>query len=116
MLLMRIGITSCIVFLILSLGELKADVIYGSIRFGDGRPANGAHLEIRCSGEYVYTGIVQSGGGYKIYVREQGSCTLRVLIGSPEVTPRAKVHSYDEPVRYDFEIVGGPHGYGLARR
>jgi hypothetical protein len=64
----------------------------------------------------MYTGVVQPGGDYKIYVREQGACTLKVLIGSPETSPRTNVQSYDEPVRYDFDIVGGPHGYGLARR
>ena len=101
----------------LAVTDAKADVIFGTIRFAENkRPAAGLSVIVRCRGPQTYAARIQDGGDYKVFVQEEGACMLQVMIGPPDKAPRAAVSSYDEPVRYDFAIVGGPDGYGLSRQ
>ena len=114
---MRVLLRAVISLIVLSVlsTDVRADVIYGTIRFRDDRATAGLKFSVVCGGQQ-YGGSVQSGGDYKVYVREQGVCTLRLFIESNSEGIAADVRSYDEPVRYNFVIVGGPFGYGLSRQ
>jgi hypothetical protein len=95
--------------------EARADVLYGTIEYQNGAHAGNLRYVVACQAGQ-YSGTVGANGDYKIYVREQGVCSFRLFIGQSTQPAVADIRSYDEPVRYDFEIVGSTYGYGLRRK
>jgi|SRR5262249_12407983 len=88
--------------------------IYGSLTEG-GQPVRGVKVVIKCSSDQSYTGDTDNNGSYSVYVRENGRCSFTVYYQNQTAT--ADVYSYNDPVRYNFELVRQPNGqYILQRR
>jgi hypothetical protein len=77
-----------------------AATIYGIIREG-GRPAGNAPVTLSCSGAQTRANT-DDRGTYRLTLARSGRCTLAVRDVS------APVILYEDPTRYDFEIVGTP--------
>jgi hypothetical protein len=104
--------------LVLLVGLLPSAVsvsgqIYGTLREGK-LPLRGVPIQIRC-GPNSYPGRSDDSGSYRVFVREQGRCMLYVEVGPrPSELP---VFSYENPARYDLDLVPSPGGgYELRRR
>jgi hypothetical protein len=95
-------------------GFAKAAQVYGSFKDGNTPVGAGIEVKILCAGT-TYQGFTDNYGSYNIYTPQTGRCTLTVnYMGQ---SPAYDVHSYDDPVRYDFELVKGSDGtYSLMRR
>lgn len=81
--------------------------------YREGRPVQGATIELR-RGEEVVERIKTSGSGtFGVFLQATGSYEL-VL---PEHGLGSRIYSYPSPVRYDFDLVKkGADGYELRRR
>jgi hypothetical protein len=91
--------------------SVYAAQIYGRLKEG-GRAVVGVDIEITCKGKN-YSGKTDNNGAYSIYVQEKGKCDLKVHKGQG---PNYTVYSYDNPVRYDFELVEQNGKYTLRRK
>ena len=106
------------VVLIMMLGLLLLPVsayaaqIYGSLK-EDGRsvPAKVVY-EVVC-GSQRYTGETDGYGAYSLSAG-RGRCTFKVYYKNQ--APTFEVYSYDDPVRYDFDLVLQPNGQYMLRR
>jgi len=78
-----------------------AGPLYGTIRGG----SNPKQIEVGCPDfgpqAYHVTRRTDSSGSFRINVARQGRCLLRVDNSFP-----ITVYSSDNPIRYDFELVG----------
>src|SRR5713226_10205745 len=85
----------------------SAAQIYGSLK-EDGRAVGqGAQVEIQYTGGPAQ-GATDAYGSYNLYVRPPGKCTLRVLYKGAWV--QTEINSYNDPVRYDFDLVRQSNG------
>jgi hypothetical protein len=84
--------------------------VYGSLM---GQNMSGIRIEIRC-GQRSYPGTTDQQGNYNIFVPEKGKCNLTVK--SPENPRPYDIYSYDDPVRYDFELMRSGAQVSLRRR
>jgi hypothetical protein len=87
--------------------------IYGTLTV-DNRPVGkGIQVVILC-GATNGKGETDDYGSYKVFA-QKGKCTLKVIYGGQEIL--FGIYSYDDPVRYDFDVVRGGDGkYFLKRR
>src|SRR5262245_40115735 len=101
-----------IIFALISAVSVSAGQIFGSLK-EDGRslPAN-VQFDIQCKGQ-KYAGRTDNYGAYAIN-SEKGKCTLTVYYKGQSLT--APVYSYDNPVRYDFDLVLTNGQYELRRK
>ena len=74
--------------------------IYGSL-WVDGRPAIGAQIQITCANRHA--GQTDSNGSYQIFVQEKGRCVFHVDVGGH--SGQTDDASYDDPIKYDFDLV-----------
>src|SRR5262245_24263898 len=88
--------------------QAAAATIYGII-VERGRPAGNAPVMLSCSGAPARTSTDER-GTYRLTIARSGRCTLDVRGAT------APIILYDEPTRYDFEIVGAPTQPRLLRR
>jgi hypothetical protein len=97
---------------LISAVSVSAGQLYGSLK-EDGRslPAN-VRFEIRCRAQ-SYPGQTDGNGAYAINA-EKGKCTLTVYYKGQ--SPAADIYSYDNPVRYDFDLVVINGQYALRRK
>jgi hypothetical protein len=97
---------------------LSPTVAYGGQIFGtltvDNRPVGkGIQVVVVC-GATNGTSYTDDYGSYKVFV-PKGRCTLNVSYGGQALS--FAIYSYDDPVRYDFDVVRGGDGkYFLKRR
>ena len=95
---------------LISAFSVSAGQLYGSL-MEDGRPASAA-FEIQCPGQ-SYRGQTDGNGAYAINA-VKGQCTLVVYYRGQ--APTADIFSYDNPVRYDFDLVQVNGQYTLRRK
>ena len=95
---------------LISAVSVSAGQLYGSLK-ENGRPVNVA-FEIRCPGQ-SYRGQTDGNGAYAINA-VKGRCSLVVYYQGQ--SPTADIFSYDNPVRYDFDLVQVNGQYTLRRR
>jgi len=90
--------------------------VYGNLKEGDRSVQQGVKVEIIC-GNQTYKGETDRYGSYSVYV-PRGKCTLRVNYPvNSNQWPQSDIYSYNDPVRYDFDLVRQPDGtYFLRRR
>ena len=85
-----------------------AATIYGIIHEGGG-PAASAPVTLSCGGAQTRTNT-DGRGTYRLTVARPGRCSLDVRgVSVPVIL-------YEDPTRYDFEIVGAPAQPRLLRR
>lgn len=100
--------------LIAAAAQVWAAQVYGSLKI-NGQPAKAAvRIEIMCGSGKPFAGDTDQYGAYRINVPETGKCTLKVRYGNQDV-PYA-IYSYDQAVRYDFDLVMENGKYALRRR
>lgn len=85
--------------------EGYAGLIYGTVRNNTGAPIGGMPVSVACP-EFGHTppqSVPTDGAGaYRIFVDIRGRCQLQVGSSAPTT-----VFSYDDPIRYDFDLIGG---------
>ncbi|MCI0453639.1 MAG: hypothetical protein L0Y68_01435 [Candidatus Dadabacteria bacterium] len=105
---------SLVILILLVPAFVRAAQVYGSLNEGSKSVGPKVRIEIACAGN-TYPGETDGYGSYSIYIPQPGKCTLRVDYGGQ--WPEYEIYSYDDPVRYDFDLVRGNDGrYVLIRR
>ena len=101
-----------LVFLFCFPAPAHAGNIYGSLWL-DGKPVQGAQIQITCSSPYppVQT---DNNGAYRIFVPERGRCTFVVRFSGQSA--QTEIASYDNAIKYDFDVVRQGAGYTMRRR
>ena len=88
--------------------------IYGTLTVNNKPVGKGVKVALVC-GTTNGPGETDDYGAYKVFVGPKGKCTLKVYYGGQELL--FPLYSYDDPVRYDFDVVRGGDGkYFLKRR
>lgn len=102
-----------LLLLILALATVAfADQIYGTIRIKDA-PVRETEIVITF-GNIKYKGATDKDGTYRIYVRDKGKGVFSLKYRGKEIP--FTIFSYDDPIRYDFELVENGGEYSLIRR
>lgn len=89
-----------------------AGQIYGTLTI-DNRPVGKGVKVAILVGSTKTTAETDDYGSYKVFV-PKGKYTLTVYYGGKELP--FGIFSYDDPVRYDFDVVRQGDGYYLKRR
>ena len=85
---------------ILCTGALAGE-FYGTIKEG-GKPVKpGTKVEVKCA-KGSYSADSDKLGSYRVFVPEQGKCTLSVKSGNP--APQMTVHSFEDSTRYNLVL------------
>lgn len=104
----------CLVVVILLFAmTASAAQVYGTLKEGDRPVEAGVNIDITCDNS-SYSGQTDAHGSYSIYVQRKGKCTFTVHYRGQH--PHTDIYSYDDPVKYDFDLVQTPGGYELRRR
>ncbi|MBI4876507.1 MAG: carboxypeptidase regulatory-like domain-containing protein [Acidobacteria bacterium] len=86
--------------------------IFGALR-ESGQPVRGAEVVVTC-GPNRYPSKTESDGSYRLFAKETTRCSLQVNYKGQ--SPRAEIFSYNEPTRYDFDLVWEQGRLTLRRR
>lgn len=78
-----------------------AGEIYGTIKEGGKPVKTGTKVEVKCA-KASYSTETDKLGSYRVFVPEQGKCTLSVKSGG--VAPQMTVHSFEDSTRYNLFI------------
>lgn len=93
---------------------VRAGQIFGQVRERGGS-VQGATIEVHCGGQPASATVIDQFGYYQLFIPHQGPCELRMVQpGHP--LPPVGVISYENPVRYNFEVVSDGGGRVLVRR
>jgi hypothetical protein len=74
-----------------------AGEIYGTIKEAGTPVKEGLKVELTCGAETAAT-ATDTHGGYRLYAKEEGKCTLTLRVG--DEAPAITIHSYDDSARY----------------
>lgn len=78
-----------------------AGEIYGTVKEG-GKPVQaGTKVEVKCP-KGSYSAETDKLGSYRLFLPEQGKCTLTVKSG--DVSPQMAVHSFEDSARYNLVL------------
>jgi len=78
-----------------------AGEIYGTVKEG-GKPIKaGTKVEVICA-KGSYSAETDKLGSYRLFVPEQGKCTLSVKSG--DAAPQMTVHSFEDSARYNLVL------------
>ena len=78
-----------------------AGEIYGTVKEG-GKPIQaGTKVEVKCA-KGNYSAETDKLGSYRLFVPEQGKCTLSVKYGG--ASPQMTVNSFDDSARYNLVL------------
>jgi hypothetical protein len=78
-----------------------AGEIYGTVKEGGKPVQTGTKVEVKCA-KGSYSGETDKLGSYRLFVPEQGKCTLSVKSG--DVSPQMAVHSFEDSARYNLVL------------
>jgi len=102
-----------IFFMILFSATALAGELFGIISEGN-KPVNeGVKVEVTI-GEKTYSGETDKFGTFRIFVKEKGKCTLKVLY--KDQTPSFSVVSFEKSTRYDLVLNLKDGKYTLVRK
>lgn len=87
--------------------------IYGSISEGDKAVAQGVKIEVTC-GANKYSAETDAAGSYKLFVKDQGKCALKVSYQGQ--APSFDINSYEGSVQYDLILEKQGTQYTLKRK
>lgn len=85
--------------------------IFGTVWLS-GRGLAGAQIEIACPGRHAAE--TDANGSYRVFVPERGRCTI--LVRFQGQSAQADIASYDNAIKYDFDVIRQGSGYILKRR
>lgn len=106
-------VSTLAIFLFLSVSTALAGEIFGTISEGDKPVAAGVKVEVT-AGNKTYSTETDKFGGYRLFVKEKGKCTLKVSY--KDQTPTFAVASFDKSTRYDFLLTQKDGKYTLGRK
>lgn len=86
--------------------------IFGTLR-ENGQPVRGTEIAVTC-GANAYRARTDDNGSYGLFARETARCSLQVNYQGQ--SPRTEIFSYNEPTRYDFDLVREQGRLTLRRR
>jgi hypothetical protein len=90
--------------------------IYGTLRWNNASVGAGVPVNIQCMEGPAYKGSTDAYGSYSVPLRISKKCGLSVYFGNQWSKP-FDVYPYEDPVRYDFDLIRGKDGtLGLRRR
>jgi hypothetical protein len=78
-----------------------AGEIYGTIKEGGKPIKSGTKVEVKCA-KGGYNAETDKFGSYRLFVPEEGKCTLSVKSG--DAAPQFTVHSYEDSARYNLVL------------
>jgi hypothetical protein len=88
--------------------------IYGSLTEAGKSVGGGAQVEVTCAGKTYPRNTTDQYGSYRLFVQEQGKCTLKVHY--KEQSPSTEISSYQSSVRYDLVLEKKDGQYVLRRK
>ena len=83
--------------------QTQAAQIYGSL-FESGGAVSGQVVRVTCDSGDRDEKTTDARGAYQLFVKSTGTCTLSLPNKGGASAP---IYSFDEPVRFDFDVVGG---------
>ncbi|MBE0568445.1 MAG: hypothetical protein IH577_02060 [Deltaproteobacteria bacterium] len=90
-----------LICLAISCTTALAGEIYGTIK-ESGKPVKaGTKVEVKCA-KGSYSAETDKLGSYRLFLPEQGKCTLSVKSG--DASPQLTVHSFEDSARYNLLI------------
>ena len=102
-----------VLFLCLSMVAFGAQ-IYGSLRINNASVGGDVLVRIQCA-EGTYDGRTDGYGSYNVPLRQSSRCELLVYY-SGQWSQSFEVYPYEDPVRYDFDLVPQNGTIVLRRR
>jgi hypothetical protein len=88
-------------FLALSFTGAWAGEIYGTVKEGGKPVPAGTKVEVKCA-KGSYATETDKLGSYRLFLPEQGKCTLTVRAGN--AAPQIGVHSFEDSARYNLVL------------
>jgi hypothetical protein len=90
--------------------------VYGNLRWNNASVGVNVPVRIQCDDGAAYEARTDGYGSYSVPMRASKKCTLTVYFND-KWSRGFDVYPYEDPVRYDFDLVGmGDGTIGLRRR
>lgn len=89
--------------------------IYGNLRSNNASVGANVPVTIRCEDGSINQGTTDSSGSYSVPARPSKKCWMSVYFGGRS-SKESAVYPYDDPVRYDFDVVDNGGTIELRRR
>ncbi len=96
-----------------SASSALAGELFGTISEGGKPVAKGVKVEVTAS-DKTYSTETDKDGGYRVFVKEKGKCTLTVVYKDQKPTYSAA--SFDKATRYDLVLAQKDGKYTLGRK
>jgi hypothetical protein len=109
---MKIAILVILTVLITS-GIALAGNVYGTITESGKGIAQGSKIEITCGAD-KYNTETDANGGFKVFVKDQGKCELKLAYQGQ--TPTFEINSFEGSVQYDLILEKKGTQYTLRRK
>jgi hypothetical protein len=94
-------------------GRACAGNVYGTL-WAEGRPAGAGYTIAITCGKTIYKPVTQTDGSYRIFIHEKGACSAQITYGGQALT--ATIVSYDDPIKYDLEILKQNNTFILRKK
>ena len=109
---MKIAILVALVIFI-GTGIAFAGNVYGTITEAGKGIAAGSKIEIACGAD-KYNTETDANGGFKVFVKDQGKCELKLSYQGQ--TPTFEINSFEGSVQYDLVLEKKGTQYTLRRK
>ena len=94
-------------------GIALAGNVYGTITEAGKGIASGSKIEIACGAD-KYNTETDANGGFKVFVKDQGKCELKLAYQGQ--TPTFEINSFEGSVQYDLVLEKKGTQYTLRRK
>jgi hypothetical protein len=94
-------------------GIALAGNVYGTITEAGKGIAQGSKIEIACGAD-KYNTDTDANGGFKVFVKDQGKCELKLTYQGQ--TPTFEINSFEGSVQYDLLLEKKGTQYTLRRK
>ena len=109
---MKIAILVVLIIVIAS-GIAIAGNVYGTITEAGKGIGQGSKIEITCGAD-KYNTETDANGGFKVFVKDQGKCELKLTYQGQ--TPTFEINSFEGSVQYDLVLEKKGTQYTLRRK
>jgi hypothetical protein len=109
---MKIAILVVLIMIVAS-GIAIAGNVYGTITEAGKGIGQGSKIEITCGAD-KYNTETDGNGGFKVFVKDQGKCELKLTYQGQ--TPTFEINSFEGSVQYDLVLEKKGTQYTLRRK